>query len=241
MSLQSQSPRAAKISLLAQYGKRAGKRGARKDVTQVQPILVDDPWAVGEPVVRSKDAVAEWIAPRKPLIEVYASKRDVIAGMYARGQIDKAMFLAARDYAAIYETAMSLSVRGIDPAAPVVSGGTGRDTLEAVADAASRLKGIETRLRRPQGDDAVALVRDVLGQGSTIQHAAERRGEPTRQGVEFWGGRLQRALQQLAEITGYAVRGAYRNRRRNEERKERERERQERADMERGQRRRKGA
>lgn len=242
MSLQSATPSPAKHSLLQQYAalKPVKARGRRNEKPQVQPILVDDPMSLDEPAVRRgpppraetvSGDVREWIAPARKPIEIFASKRDVIAGMYARGQIDKAMYLAARDYQTVFETAMSLSVRGIDPSAPVVSGGAGNEMLDAVAEATRRLARFERRLARQHGADGVAIMREVVGEGSTTERYAKRRGHGDKQAIGHWGFTLRRAMQTLAEATGYAVRGAYANRRRQEERRERQRRREEHEDV----------
>ncbi len=212
---------AAKVSMLHHYGRRAA--GA------VLAILSDDPWAAEEPARRrppprgaqtANPGAAEWVAPPKRPIEVYASRRDVIAGMYARGQIDRAMFAAARDYERLYATAAALPVRTADPTRPAVSGaGRGaEEAIDAVRRAAARLRRIETRLARRYGVEAVLLVRDVIGRGQPVHAAAAGRGEGDRPRREWWGGLLRRALAALAEICGHAVEGAYDARRRSEAR-----------------------
>lgn len=154
--------------------------------------------------------------------------------MFARGQLDKAMFLAARDYERTYALAMALPLKTVDPSAPVVSGG-GRGAsgmVDAVRDAADRLRRMERRLSQRYGGEAVALCREVLGGGLTIERAAARRGDGDRQRVAWWGGMFRQSLRELAEVCGFAVRGAYANRRRDEARREAERERAEQKDRE---------
>lgn len=252
VSLQTASTSAPKVSLVHLYAPpSAQKKRRRKEPPRVQPIIVDDPYALGEPAElrapprhaekQGNETEREWIAPAKRPIEVLCSRRDVIAGMYRRGHMDKAMFLAARDYQRTYETAMAQAARSIDPSAPVVSGGgAGGDRIDGVIDAADALARIERRLSRRYGGEAVALVRQVLGQGFTIERAAQRRGDGDKSRVEWWGGMFRRCLEQLAEACGHAVNGAYRNRQRAEKRREDERKRQEHRDSAESKRRKRG-
>jgi hypothetical protein len=145
MSPQTTTP--GKVSFLHHYA--SPKRGKRKEAP-VLPILVDDPYALGEPAMLRQEPkkaetdnpdFSEWITPAKKPIEILVSRRDVIAGMYSRGQIDKAMFLAARDYERIYTVTMALPVKTIDPSTPVVSGGEGNDAVDAVRAASDKLSG----------------------------------------------------------------------------------------------------
>lgn len=233
-------PAPSKVSLLPQYAP-GGRRRDRK-APPIIPIVIDDPWPENAPAFlkgppRKAQTVSErdreWVAPDKQPIEVYASRRDVIAGMYARGQIDRAMFLAARDYERIYATAMALPVKTIDPGKPMVSGGAGSaDVVDAVKDAADRLRAMERRIARWNGADAVSVIRGVLVHGLTVDRFARRRGHGDQLGVKWWGGTLRRALEELASAAGYAVQDAYRNRAREEERRDRIAKAQERRDRE---------
>jgi hypothetical protein len=149
--------------------------------------------------------------------------------MFARRQIDEAMFSAAREYQSIYEKAKSLShVHSVDLTMPPISGIT-TDRLAGAMhgiEAADQLKRIETALEKRAGEDGVALVRDVLGAGKTIERAAAERGDRERRRVEWWGGMFRRSLKHLAEISGFALPHAYENRRR-EQARERRREKRE--------------
>lgn len=249
VSLQTTSTAPAKHSFLHHYAQPKGKAARRKAITAVLPIETDDPYAFGElPTEKAPPKGTETVNPearelivaeKKPIV-VYASKRDVIAGMYARGQIDKAMYLGAIEYAGTFERAMALSVRGVDTSAPVVSGGSGNDMVDTVAEAVRRLARLEARIRNDHGRAGVNLVRDVLGDGLTIERSAKRRGGGGRQAAEWCGGTLRRCMEVLAEACGHAVRGAYRNRQRQEERRERDRKRQEARDRAQSKRRKKG-
>jgi hypothetical protein len=238
----------AKVSLLPQYGPQAKSRKKDRKAPAVVAITIDDPWPDSAPAFLKEPPkktagrnghVCEWIVPVKKPIEVLASRRDVIAGMYARGQMGKPEFFAARDYAQTFATAMALPVKGVDPSAPVVSGGNnGHGAIDAVMAAGDRLKRIERGLSRAYGEAAVRLVRDVVGRGLTIEKATLRAMlsacDPAA--VRWRGGLLRESLKELAELCGYAVRGAYANRGREERRRERIVRDQEHRDRERKQR-----
>jgi hypothetical protein len=69
---------------------------------------------------------AEWLAPERPQIRVVAALRDdVAAKMFARHQINRASFLAARKYQSIHEVAEGARMRSCDPSMPAISGGRG--------------------------------------------------------------------------------------------------------------------
>lgn len=236
----------AKVSLLPQYAGISAVRKKNRKAPEDIPVAIDDPWPDQAPAFlkappKQTETVnpeeVEWIVPGKPLIEVRASRRDVIAGMYARGQMGKPEFDAARDYAQTFAVAMALPVKGVDPSNPAVQGGGGGvGPIDAVVAASERLQRIERRLTRAYGNKAVTLARDVIGRGVTVRNAAKlyaRDGTATEESVRWWGGTLREVLQELAEITGHAVRGAYRNRAREEERRDRIEQAQQRRDRER--------
>jgi hypothetical protein len=78
----------------------------------------------------------------------------------------------------------------------------------------------------------VKLVRDCLGRGLTVEMASKERGDLDKWRRAWWGGMLRKVLMALAEISGYAVRGAYDNRAGEAERRERQRKNAEREDRE---------
>jgi hypothetical protein len=110
--------------------------------------------------------------------------------MYARRQIDEAMFLAARRYQEIYERARSLaSVRSVDLEMPPIEGlrSDGLTAAAAALAATDELKRLETALERHLGESGLFLVRDVLGLGKKIERAAAERGDREASKVR-WGG-----------------------------------------------------
>jgi hypothetical protein len=126
------------------------------------------------------DGPAAWQAPVRPPIRVVATIRDdVAAKMYARHQIDRASYLAARKYQSIHEVAEGTRIRSCDPSMPAISGGQG-DAAEGIDHrlrARRDLERLEGQLAERYGREAVNLLRDVLGAGRTIQAAARDRGE----------------------------------------------------------------
>jgi hypothetical protein len=97
---------------------------------------------------------------------------------------------------------------------PPISGiqGTAYAGAAKALVATNEMKRIEKALQQPAGDDGVSLVRDILGSGFTIEAAAARRGDRDKVRVSWWGGTFRRCLRHLAEICGFAVQCAYRNR-----------------------------
>src|SRR5258706_357259 len=153
-------------------------------------------------------------APVRPRIEVLAAIRDdVAAKMFARRQIDDACFMAARAYQATYERAEALRrIKSVDVSMPPISGSVAQfEGIDGALRAARELKRIEAALSQRAGDDGVDLIRDVLGAGKTIELAARERGDDDKQRIGWWGGTFRRSLRHLAEISGFAVQGAYRN------------------------------
>jgi hypothetical protein len=214
--LQSLQQLGATHSLLGQYN-------GVKHSPRVAAIVIEDPYAaysqgpataVAPPQsAATNDGPVEWRAPARPRLEVLAAIRDdVAAKMYARHQIDEASFLAARNYQSVYERAEAARrVSSVDLEMPPISGGRGGDFQGAdmVLRATKELKQIEGALLKRSGEDGVILIRDVLGVGKTIEAAAAERGDSD--GPRIWGGTFRRCLRHLAEITGFAVPGAYRN------------------------------
>jgi hypothetical protein len=221
-------------SLLDHYRQHTGR--------QIAAIEIDDPYATpqhetaalvarpGRGAADSPDAPCEWLAPRRERIKVMASTRDVVTGMFARRQIDDAMFQAARNYQRLHERAGQLgSVRSIDLSAPQVSGRLRGDFehLDVQLRALHELQHVEAQLLRKTGEDGVALLRDVLGRGITVENAAKERGDDDEARVRWWGGTFRRCLRHLAEVTGFAVKNAYENIKREDARQDEQRRRQE--------------
>jgi hypothetical protein len=190
---------------------------------KIAAIDLDDPYGVpvdaestlvpGPAGATTRDGPKAWQAPPAPRIRVIASVRDdVAAKMFARRQIDRACFMAARGYQTLYEIAESARIRSCDPSMTPVSGGRsdGSDWIDAKAKAVLDLKRVEKRIAEQYGAEAVNLLRDVLGAGKTIQSAARERGEVSNDCMKWIGGFFRRCLRHLAVILGFATRHAYR-------------------------------
>jgi hypothetical protein len=160
------------------------------------------------------DGPSTWQAPTRSRIRIVAAIRDdVPAKMFARHQIDRACFMAARDYENLYGTAAAVHLRSVDASMPPISGRRG-DGFEAGVDAQRRavkvLAQVEARLMRRYGDEGLQLLRDVLGRGCTIEVAARERGEATKDRIGWWGSFFRRCLKVLAVLLGHATKDAYR-------------------------------
>lgn len=199
-------------SLLDQYGGRIPQeaRIAAVDIDDPYGIAADAVASLGAPPAGSEQlegAVRSWYAPRPPRIRVVAALRDdVVAKMFARRQLDKASFLAARDYQALAEVSESGRLRGLDLTSPPVSGrghnnGAGIDAQHRATVALSR---INNQLGRQHGGEGLWLVRDILVHGLTVEAAARKRGATTKQHTGFWGALFRQCLRCLAVMLGYA-------------------------------------
>lgn len=201
-------------SLLDQYPKIPP--GAK-----VVAIDIDDPYGVPSDAVSKRVAApagstkqngpANWQAPEQPLIRVIASVRsDVAAVMFARNQIDKACFRAARGYQELYEVTHSSRLKSCDLDAVhsgAVSGSSYGVDLKRRARVA--LMKAENQIAQKFGAEGVHVLRDVLALGKTLERAAAERGELTKNNIGWLGGFFRRVLKALAVVLGYATAGAY--------------------------------
>ena len=157
---------------------------------------------------------AEWQAPVRAKIRAVAAVRDDVAAlMFARGQIDQACHAAARSYQQLFERAELVPIKTVDPSMPP-SGtrcfGGNFVPMDQRRRAAERLVEVEAALFGRYGNTGVALVRDVLGSGKTIEAVAAERGDGAdKQALKFWGSFFRRCLRALAEILGFVTVGAY--------------------------------
>ena len=56
---------------------------------------------------------------------------------------------------------------------------------------------IEARIVTRFGREGLELMRDVLGSGMTLEHAARERGEVTKHDVGWWGGLFRACLRSV--------------------------------------------
>jgi hypothetical protein len=217
MGKRRRAPSSRVHSLVHQYGGRTIPKNAR-----IAAIDIDDPYSMPADVeatlalpprgARTATGPATWEAPPRPKIRVIAALRDEVAAkMFARHQIDRACFLAARDYQRIHELAAAVHVKSLDPSMPPISGGR-NDDFEGVdiqRRAVNDLRRIEARVEKVYGGEGVQLVRDVLALGKPLERAAAERGDGSKQGARFLGGLFRRCLRCLAVACGFASAGAY--------------------------------
>jgi hypothetical protein len=159
---------------------------------------------------------AEWQTPPPVTVTVATTARgDVASYMYARHQIGKSEFLAAKQYQAIYETASPARVRSVDVSMPPtgIRGAAGNyGPADAQMRAAARLEKVHAQLNAHVGDMGVHLVTDVLAFGSTIEACAIARGDgDDKQAVRFWGSLFRRCLRHLAVVLGFSTSAAPRS------------------------------
>lgn len=162
---------------------------------------------------RTMDGPPTWHVPPQAKIKIIAATRsDVPALLFARHQIDRACFLAARAYAQLLETVDAVRLKSVDVSAPHVSGtryDTAYESIAARRGAAKQLRSVERTLAKRYGAEGLMLTRDILGAGRTIETAARERGVADKQNLRWLGGLLRRCLRLLACLLGFASWGAY--------------------------------
>lgn len=148
-----------------------------------------------------------WTPPPRPTITVIRSlKDDPLGRMHARHQIDQAEYLAGRAYQECYVKAQlshygsisDLSEKGVD------GGGRIEPLTEARQRALQKLRVIDHALGKRHGSEGVMLVRDVLGEGYSIEAAARRRASQSERSTRSWGWLFRRCLSVIAYKFGYA-------------------------------------
>lgn len=149
-----------------------------------------------------------WTPPPRPTITVIRSlKDDPLGRMHSRRQIDQAEFLAGRAYQECYAAAQLTHHGSVSDLtnAGVSGGGNGCDPLtEARERALRRLRILDLALGRQHGSEGVALVRDVLGEGYSIEAAARRRASMSERTTRSWGWLFRMCLSLIAFKLGYA-------------------------------------
>jgi len=148
-----------------------------------------------------------WTPPPTPRITVIQSlKNDPLGHMRARRQIDKAQYLAGRDYQTLYGLAYLGAIGTIDPGRAHSAITAGRSGIsDEQRRAATILRGVDQTVIKLLGVNALDLARDVLTEGLSIDRAVRQRSEKiARSEVEHWGWLFRRALDVLAFKLGYA-------------------------------------
>jgi hypothetical protein len=187
---------------------------------RIAVIEIDDPYgvpagAVAERVAaprgaRTAGGPCEWQAPSRARILVVANMRAVATKMFARRQIDRACYLAALAYEQLFELVRKGGIRSGDFTMPPISGLiSDGPPIDGRVQAGLALFRAEEYIRVRVGEEGLSLIRDVLGEGMTIEAAAISRGEGDKQSVRYHGSLFRRCLRHLAVVLGFAVKGAY--------------------------------
>ena len=147
-----------------------------------------------------------WTPPPRPTITVIRSlKDDPLGRMHARHQIDQAEYLAGRAYQECYVKAQLARYGSITDLSQVgVDGGRSEPLTESRQRALQRLRVIDAALAKKHGSEGVLLVRDVLGEGFSIEAAARRRASTNERSTRSWGWLFRRCLSVIAFKFGYA-------------------------------------
>lgn len=150
-----------------------------------------------------------WTPPPVPRITVIQSlKNDPLGHMRARRQIDKAQYLAGRDYQTLHTIACSGRVTSLDPARSFTNfAGHNGGTTDEQRLAMRRLQSADKAVAHFLGIDALELMCDVLGEGIPINRAAHQRfgvSANDERETRFWAWTFRRTLDVLAFKLGYA-------------------------------------
>jgi hypothetical protein len=91
------------------------------------------------------EGAPEWVPPTRPQIIVAQSIRnDPLGQMYARHQVDRPEYLAARNYQELYAVAQVGNIGAMNPCKPYVDGGTFSDFVtEKQRLAAKRIRAVD--------------------------------------------------------------------------------------------------
>jgi type IV secretory pathway protease TraF len=155
----------------------------------VAPITVDDPYGTetGEKIV------------------VFRSLRDdPIGAMHARGQVEEWQYTAARHWQKLHAIAGIGGARAIDTTRDAVDGGQIASTT--ITDMQCRALAELSKASRALGLEGVAIVRDILGRGMPLLHAAAARFLSSERELIYFGRRFRESLDTLSVVFGFAPR-----------------------------------
>lgn len=146
-----------------------------------------------------------WTPPPRPTITVIRSlKDDPLGRMHARHQIDQAEYLAGRAYQECFVKAQ-LAYHGSDIGGVGGSNGNRTEPLtETRQRALQKLRVIDQALAKRHGTEGVLLVRDILGEGYSVEAAARRRASQSERSTRSWGWLFRRCLSVIAFKLGYS-------------------------------------
>jgi hypothetical protein len=155
------------------------------------------------------EGAPEWVPPSPPQIIVAQSIRnDPLGQMYARHQIDRPEYLAARNYQELYATAQIGNIAAMNPCKPYVDGGTFSEFMtEKQRLAAKRLRAVDHSVVATFGSTGLLLVQAILIDKMNIAEVAG----PGREHRAFAGSLFGNCLVEIAYQLGYASRSRVTN------------------------------
>jgi hypothetical protein len=170
-------------------GIAASKKGVRNpEYPHMHPIEVDDPYGL--------DPGTKTTAMRN-------TRRDPLAALHARKQIDEAQYYGGRAFQLDFETA-ERGPRAIDPSKEAVDGGRMPEPItEAMRKAVARLNRVHGIL----GQSGSSIAHDVLIANMSLDQVAERREMKTELERKYLGRRFRECLDDLALIYGFGGEG----------------------------------
>jgi hypothetical protein len=155
------------------------------------------------------EGAPEWVPPSPPQTVVAQSIRnDPLGQMYARHQVDRPEYLAARNYQELHATAQIGNIGAMNPCKPYVDGGTFSEFMtEKQRLAAKRLRAVDQVVVATFGSTGLVLVQAVLIDKMTIAEVAG----PAREHRAFAGSLFGNCLIEIAYQLGYATRSRVTN------------------------------
>jgi hypothetical protein len=135
-------------------------------------------------------------------IIVFRSLRDdPLGAMHSRGQVDEAKFNAGRHWQRCYEATEISGARAIDFTREAVDGGR---LPEMLSDQYSKALADIKKANKALGMEGESIIRDILGRGMPLLHAAAARKLTEESELKYLGKRFRECLETLALVFGYA-------------------------------------
>ena len=152
---------------------------------QLAPQEVDDPLG---------------LEPGDKIIVMRSIRKDPLAAMHSRGDIDEAQYLGGRRFQQYFEDAEQ-GPRAIDSSAPYVDcSRVDRTNSPKVSKALDELAKAHDYL----GADGSAIMHDILIYGLTMVQIARKRGFKEQSWADHFGRRAREHLHEIAFVYGFA-------------------------------------
>jgi hypothetical protein len=156
------------------------------DYPHLSPVVVDDPYALD---------------PGTKTTAIRNTRRDPLAALHARKQIDEAQYQGGRAFQSDFEIA-ERGPQAIDPSKEAVDGGMMPEPItEGQRKAVLRLN----RVERTLGADGSALTHAVLITGLSCASVAVSRGLTGERWERYFAIRFRECLDCLALVYGFAM------------------------------------